>query len=326
MTDLPSSQPTGLPTPPHPTATRLPATRACGVRPARSTARRRALAGRPREPGEQPSSSAAPATGDGAAAGTDATGPVIDAVPVLPLAAAVTDGEPRHRLGAEDRSPSASASLFVLGVLLAVGIGNGVLYAWGQQYDGRVLPGVRIGSTDIGGLTRDQAAAAIAQAYASLGEGQITLTGPDGQIRPSAMPTWAAGPTPRRCSMRHSRLATRRTPRRPHRRTAGRNARRDPRHRRHLRPRQAGGRRRDPRHEDDQAPVDASVSAGEGGTFSVSPAKDGRAVDRRPSGGARPAARGARHAGVDHDGRADGGLAPAVATASAEGPRRPRIG
>ena len=34
---------------------------------------------------------------------------------------------------------------FVLGFLLAFGIGAGVLYAWGQQYDGRVLPGVRVG-------------------------------------------------------------------------------------------------------------------------------------------------------------------------------------
>ena len=70
---------------------------------------------------------------------------------------------------------------FVLGLLLAVGIGAGALYAWGQQYEGRVLPGVRVGSTELGGLTREQAEAAIASAYGSLGNGQITLTGPDGQ-------------------------------------------------------------------------------------------------------------------------------------------------
>ena len=38
-----------------------------------------------------------------------------------------------------------------------------------------------MGSTDIGGLTREQAQAEIANAYGSLGTGQITLTGPDGQ-------------------------------------------------------------------------------------------------------------------------------------------------
>ncbi len=68
-----------------------------------------------------------------------------------------------------------------MGFLLAVGIGAGALYAWGQQYEGRVLPGVSVGSTNLGGLTREQAEAAVASAYGSLGNGQITLTGPDGQ-------------------------------------------------------------------------------------------------------------------------------------------------
>ena len=69
----------------------------------------------------------------------------------------------------------------------------------------------------------------------------------------------------------------------------------------------------------DQTPVDASVSAGEGGTFSVSPAKDGRAVDKA-----------ALVAALDQQLAALGtpasitmdvpvvSLAPAVATASAE--------
>ena len=69
---------------------------------------------------------------------------------------------------------------FVLGVLLSLGIGVGVLYAWGQQYEGRILPGVRIGNTELGGLTREQAEAEIAKAYGSLGTGQIELTDPDG--------------------------------------------------------------------------------------------------------------------------------------------------
>ena len=40
-----------------------------------------------------------------------------------------------------------------------VAVGAGAFYAWGHQYDGRVLPGVHVGSTDLGGLTRDQALA-----------------------------------------------------------------------------------------------------------------------------------------------------------------------
>ncbi|MEA2605274.1 MAG: hypothetical protein QOI00_31, partial [Chloroflexota bacterium] len=71
---------------------------------------------------------------------------------------------------------------FVLGLIAALGLGVGALYAWGQQYDGRVLPGVRVGSTELGGLSREQAKAKIASAYGSLGTGQVALTGPDGQM------------------------------------------------------------------------------------------------------------------------------------------------
>ena len=138
--------------------------------------------------------------------------PGVDAVPVLPLAAAVTDGEPPARPRRRRSLALRFGVSFVLGFLLAAGIGAGALYAWGQQYDGRVLPGVRVGSTELGGLTREQAEAEIANAYGSLGTGQITLTGPDGQRRTSATPTSAAAPTPRRCSTRHSRLAARASP------------------------------------------------------------------------------------------------------------------
>jgi vancomycin resistance protein YoaR len=69
---------------------------------------------------------------------------------------------------------------FVFGALLAGGVGVGALYTWGHQYDGRILPGVRIGTTDLGGLTRAEAEAKIASGYGWLGTGQITLTGPDG--------------------------------------------------------------------------------------------------------------------------------------------------
>ncbi len=71
---------------------------------------------------------------------------------------------------------------FALGVLLASGVGVGVLYAWGQQYDGRVLPGVHVGSTQLGGLTREEAEATIASAYGWVGSGRITLTAPDGEV------------------------------------------------------------------------------------------------------------------------------------------------
>ncbi len=105
----------------------------------------------------------------------------VDAVPVLPLAAAVTDGEPARRPRRRRSLVLRFGVSFALAFLLAFGVGAGALYAWSSQYDGRVLPGVSVGSTGLGGLTREQASAAITDAYASLGTGQITLTGPDGQ-------------------------------------------------------------------------------------------------------------------------------------------------
>jgi vancomycin resistance protein YoaR len=102
------------------------------------------------------------------------------------LAALVAAGE---SVGEAPAKPRRRRSLvlrfgasFAFGVLLALGVGVGALYAWGQQYDGRVLPGVHVGSTELGGLTREAAEARIASDYAWLGTGQIKLTGPDGEI------------------------------------------------------------------------------------------------------------------------------------------------
>ncbi len=72
------------------------------------------------------------------------------------------------------------AIALLLGVVLVVGVGSAGLYAYGQQYTGRILPGVRAGDVDLSGHTPEAATAAIADAYASLGAGVITLTGPEG--------------------------------------------------------------------------------------------------------------------------------------------------
>ena len=104
-----------------------------------------------------------------------------DPAPAALVAADASDGvsEVSPRRG---RSLAARFGVaFVLGVLLALGVGVGVLYAWGQQYDGRILPGVHVGTTELGGLTREEAEAKIASAYGWLRTGQITLAGPDGQ-------------------------------------------------------------------------------------------------------------------------------------------------
>jgi vancomycin resistance protein YoaR len=74
------------------------------------------------------------------------------------------------------------AIAFLLGVALVVGAGGGALFAYGQQYSGRVLPGVHVGETDLSGLTPEAATKALAAAYASLGTGHLLLAGPDGDL------------------------------------------------------------------------------------------------------------------------------------------------
>ena len=168
-----------------------------------------------------------------------------------------------------------------MGFLLAVGIGAGVLYAWGQQYEGRVLPGVRVGSTELGGLTREQAEAAIANAYGSLGTGQITLTGPDGQTTTISYADVGRGPDT--SAVVDAALAAGRQGE-PLANLIG--APQAAIHGVTLDSAVAYDRDKLAAAVEtlattiDQTPVDASVSAGQGGTFSVSPAKDGRAVDK----------------------------------------------
>src|SRR5262245_33148958 len=93
--------------------------------------------------------------------------PGVETVPVHVVAAAAAgeDGAQKPRRGRSLKFKFAAS--FVSGVLLAVGVGAAGLYAWGKQYDGKVLPGVSIGNTYLGGMTRDEAAAAIATAFGS---------------------------------------------------------------------------------------------------------------------------------------------------------------
>ncbi len=197
------------------------------------------------------------------------------------LAALVTGGvsaaRPRRRRSLALRFGAS----FVLGFLLALGIGTGVMYAWGRQYDGLVLPGVRVGSTELGGLTREQAEAQIANAYGSLTTGQIKLTGPDGETNTITYADVGRGPNT--SALVDAALA------------AGRHS--EPLANLIGAPQAAiHGVTLDAAvaydHDKlaaavetlattiDQTPVDATVSAGQGAAFSVSPAKNGRAVDK----------------------------------------------
>lgn len=82
------------------------------------------------------------------------------------------------------RRPSARLRFgvtFLIGLIATLGLGAGALYAYDQQYTGRVLPGVRVANVDLSGLTPDAARAALSSVYAGLADGQIVLSGPDGK-------------------------------------------------------------------------------------------------------------------------------------------------
>lgn len=71
---------------------------------------------------------------------------------------------------------------FVLGIALVAGVGGGALYAYGQQYAGRILPGVRVGDVDLSGLSPDAARRALADAYVSLRAGRVIVHDPNGDL------------------------------------------------------------------------------------------------------------------------------------------------
>src|SRR5688572_26426929 len=73
------------------------------------------------------------------------------------------------------------AVAFFVGLLAAMALGVGALYAYDRQYTGRILPGVAIGSLDLSGHDPATAAAAIRQVYGYLGEGSVTFTTRDSE-------------------------------------------------------------------------------------------------------------------------------------------------
>ena len=69
---------------------------------------------------------------------------------------------------------------FVLGLGLALVLAAGGVFAYEQAHAGKIGAGVHAGSVDLSGLTREQAAARLTAAYASLSQGQLSLSLPDG--------------------------------------------------------------------------------------------------------------------------------------------------
>ena len=72
---------------------------------------------------------------------------------------------------------------FLVGLIAALALGAGALYAYDQQYAGRILPGVRVADIELAGLTRDEAVERVADAYRPVGDGAIQLNTPDGPLK-----------------------------------------------------------------------------------------------------------------------------------------------
>jgi vancomycin resistance protein YoaR len=64
---------------------------------------------------------------------------------------------------------------FLLGLVAVLAIGVGALYAYDQQYQGRILPGVHVGAVNLGGLTSNEASALLHGRYDALADGTAVL-------------------------------------------------------------------------------------------------------------------------------------------------------
>ena len=64
---------------------------------------------------------------------------------------------------------------FLVGLVLSLAAATAALLAWDLGYEGRVLPGIRVGTTDLAGLDRAGATAALEEAYGEYGEGRVVI-------------------------------------------------------------------------------------------------------------------------------------------------------
>src|SRR5262245_9383908 len=72
---------------------------------------------------------------------------------------------------------------FLVGLIAALALGAGALYAYDQQYTGRILPGVRVGAMDLAGLSREEAIERVADEYSWVGDGAVEVNTPDGPLK-----------------------------------------------------------------------------------------------------------------------------------------------
>jgi vancomycin resistance protein YoaR len=80
-----------------------------------------------------------------------------------------------NRGGARNRF----AAAFVFGLLAILAVAAGAMTAFERSYEGRILPGVHVGSVDLTGLSTTQAEARLVAAYGGLTEGELAIVGGD---------------------------------------------------------------------------------------------------------------------------------------------------
>src|SRR5450759_2744380 len=69
---------------------------------------------------------------------------------------------------------------FALGLFVTLFVAGAAVFGLARAYDGKIMPGVRAGTVDLSGLTRDEAISKLDSGYASLGQGKIIVTTPGG--------------------------------------------------------------------------------------------------------------------------------------------------
>lgn len=67
------------------------------------------------------------------------------------------------------------AAAFVFGLLAILAVATGAMTAFERSYEGRILPGIHVGSVDLTGLSTAQAATRLNAAYGSLADGELAV-------------------------------------------------------------------------------------------------------------------------------------------------------
>ena len=106
--------------------------------------------------------------------------PAAAALASEPAPAAATKPARPRRKASRRRRFAGFVLVFGIATALFMGILAAAAFAFSNAYRDRVVPGVRVGSVDLSGLTRDEAMARLQSGYAYLSDGKITVTTPVG--------------------------------------------------------------------------------------------------------------------------------------------------